>query len=338
MNHKLLALEKFIIKIEPEWKALHEVSDHYLPKLSLLYKKALLKLRESINISMLENEPIVLMDERIDWLSFDIACESAYDIIGDIVFDAGEVSAKYLAYYIATNVMKAAKLKPAPEINIITPEILVTGSFNMRNHDTVKWAQQHVAENIKQINRTSKNAIKSIIANALEKGGSPADTAKMIRRHIGLTDKQMLSVWKYRDKLEKEGVSQTEIKRLEDKFIQNKITERAEIIARTETIAAAAGGQQLHWEDQLSKGNLNNIDLQKEWIVTPDDRLCPICAAMKGERTDINGTFEFGGKAPPRHPRCRCSMGIVERKGQTLEEYMNNEKNQDWTEFDKLFG
>jgi hypothetical protein len=88
----------------------------------------------------------------------------------------------------------------------------------------------------------------------------------------------------------------------------------------------------------MSKGYLNNAEMEKVWIVTPDDRLCPICAAMGDERTAIDGTFAFGGKAPPRHPNCRCAIGLEEKKGHELDTYMETDAGKDWTKVDAHLG
>jgi len=123
-----------------------------------------------------------------------------------------------------------------------------------------------------------------------------------------------------------------------DAEIRRKIRARANMIARTETQAAACAGQQLHWEDQMAKGYLSNEYFQKEWIVTPDDRLCPVCAAMEGKRAPIDGTFDGGYKTPPLHPMCRCSFGLVEIEGKTLEDYAATAEGKDWTAIDQLAG
>ncbi|MEI6080660.1 MAG: polymorphic toxin type 50 domain-containing protein, partial [bacterium] len=57
------------------------------------------------------------------------------------------------------------------------------------------------------------------------------------------------------------------------------------------------------------------------WILTPDDRLCPVCASMSGKLADVKGKFDdpLGGKIeyPPLHPRCRCCCSLVESTGET---------------------
>lgn len=88
---------------------------------------------------------------------------------------------------------------------------------------------------------------------------------------------------------------------------------RAESIARTETMTASNAGQQQLWDQAVEEGLLTG-DEQQEWIVTPDDLLCPICAPMEGQKAPLDGTFEVDGEdidGPPAHPRCRCTIGLT---------------------------
>jgi hypothetical protein len=91
----------------------------------------------------------------------------------------------------------------------------------------------------------------------------------------------------------------------------------------------------MHWQDMANKGYLDKETMKKEWIVTPDDRLCKICAPLKGEKVGIDDAFSWGGKRPTRHPRCRCAFGLVEvlpvKPGTT-----ELEDEGDYTEFDAL--
>jgi hypothetical protein len=341
MSHLLAILDDFICKVEPEWKAMHRVADKRLKAVADIYEKALLRLRTSIDVDKLSEESIAMMADKIDWLIFEAACDEAYDLLGLILVDAGTEAAKYLSsslMRLKTNSVNKAKPIVMPVLEGGEQDIQLTGMFNIRNPRAAAWAATHVGENIRQVNDSTRKGVQVIITDALQHGGHPYETARLIRQHIGLTENQMKGILNYQSKLDEEGRPQAQVDRMIDAQIRRKIRARSVMIARTETQAAACAGQQLHWEDQLSKGYLNNQDFQKEWIVTPDDRLCPICAAMDGKRTDIDGVFEGGNKTPPLHVCCRCSIGIVEREGRTLQEYAGTEIGQDWTKVDRLAG
>jgi len=74
---------------------------------------------------------------------------------------------------------------------------------------------------------------------------------------------------------------------------------RAESIARTELIRAHSEGQL----DALENLGVEEVGVMVEWIVTPDEKVCPKCEAMEGVVLKI----EEARGLIPRHPHCRCS-------------------------------
>jgi SPP1 gp7 family putative phage head morphogenesis protein len=88
---------------------------------------------------------------------------------------------------------------------------------------------------------------------------------------------------------------------------------RAETIARTETMRASNQGQQELWAQAEDAGLLTGKE-EQEWIVTPDDRLCPICEPMDGVTAPMGGSFRLNTgevvDGPPAHPNCRCTIAL----------------------------
>jgi len=74
--------------------------------------------------------------------------------------------------------------------------------------------------------------------------------------------------------------------------------ERAEMISSTEVTKAFARANQVAYRES---GVVDRL----EWRVAADERVCPLCAPLEGQRTSIDGNFDGVG-LPPRHPRCRC--------------------------------
>lgn len=73
---------------------------------------------------------------------------------------------------------------------------------------------------------------------------------------------------------------------------------RAERIAITETTRAYQQGSETAWR-------ASGVVAQMEWQTVRDERVCPQCGPMQGQRAPLGGTFN-GVAAPPRHVRCRC--------------------------------
>ncbi len=78
------------------------------------------------------------------------------------------------------------------------------------------------------------------------------------------------------------------------------------------TINALNLGQQLGWRQARDNGLIDD-SARRFWIVTPDDRLCPECAAVPGMNPDGVGLDEefdtpYGPmEGPTLHPQCRCT-------------------------------
>ena len=89
---------------------------------------------------------------------------------------------------------------------------------------------------------------------------------------------------------------------------------RAELIARTETIAAHAEGQL----DSFERLGVEEVGVEAEWQTAGDDLVCPLCAPLEGVVMPVK---EARGLIP-RHPRCRCSWAPAEK--------LNRQKGQLW--------
>lgn len=85
--------------------------------------------------------------------------------------------------------------------------------------------------------------------------------------------------------------------------------DRAETIARTESMRAAHEGQKQLWRQAEEEGLLNKP--KRTWITTPDDKLCPICEDLDGREAKLEGEYEPGIEGPPAHPNCRCTEGLA---------------------------
>ncbi|MGA2263473.1 MAG: phage minor head protein, partial [Acidobacteriota bacterium] len=97
------------------------------------------------------------------------------------------------------------------------------------------------------------------------------------------------------------------------KYTARLIKERAIGIARTLTIEASNAGQNELWRQAEDDGLIDSRLWQKVWIAAHDERTCPLCGALHGQRRELNGTYPDGAGTPPRHPNCRCSEGLIKR-------------------------
>lgn len=74
---------------------------------------------------------------------------------------------------------------------------------------------------------------------------------------------------------------------------------RAEMLARTEVIAAHAEGQL----NSFDEAGIEGVNLMAEWATAGDDAVCPECDDKQGEEMSID---DARGEIP-LHPNCRCA-------------------------------
>jgi SPP1 gp7 family putative phage head morphogenesis protein len=147
--------------------------------------------------------------------------------------------------------------------------------FDETNPKATEWASQNAADLVGGITESARDEIKDLVEHAFEEQVSVDDLAKQIEEVIGDAN-------------------------------------RAELIARTETMRASNEGQLEAWEQATEDGLLAGNE-QKEWIVTPDDKLCPVCEQMDGVIIPLDEDFDVDGdmiEGPPAHPNCRCTLGL----------------------------
>ena len=141
-------------------------------------------------------------------------------------------------------------------------------------------------------------------------GGLIGTTEKEIREAIAAGIKEGETIDKIAD-------------RVEEKLSPSHILNRAELIARSESIYAANAGAELGY---IQSGVVEG----KQWLIAWDERTCDICLDMEGmtapvgtpiwEKEGLNIgdvqeryhlTFDYTeGEMPfpPIHPRCRCTI------------------------------
>lgn len=188
--------------------------------------------------------------------------------------------------------------------------------LDMVNQRTVDFLRRYKFELVSGLTADSRTALRTTITRAFESGGHPYQQAREIRDAIGLTQRQANAVFNYRDALEAEDRTDEQIDRMVERYADRQLTQRAETIARTETIRASAAGQQEVWRQAVEEGFLLPSQTKRVWVVTPDDRLCEICSAIPELNPDgvgLEETFEteLGPVlSPPVHPNCRCAVSL----------------------------
>lgn len=215
--------------------------------------------------------------------------------------------------------------------------------FDVVSQSVIDLIRRYTFELITGISAEMRTGIREIILSAFQFGGHPREQASQIRSLIGLTGAQVRAIANYRRMLDageylstltrtlrdarydatirrvaRDGATLTrrQISAMVQRYAERSLRYRALMIARTETIRAANGGQLEAWYQAQQQGLLP-IDQRHKWLVATDERLCPSCRAVPGLNPGgvlLGAPFQspLGSVAlPPLHPNCRCSVGLV---------------------------
>lgn len=210
-----------------------------------------------------------------------------------------------------------------------TARPVLTGRFDVTNPAATRWAQERSASLVTEVSRETRAGIRSVIGRAFTAGIAPREAARLIRGLIGLTSRQADAVLAFRGqllrlqgkapgaavetnlrRLSNRGLTAARVEALVERYAGRLLRQRAFLIARTEIMTALGQGLRFLWQQATQAGELDG--LERVWIVTPDDRLCPQCEPLDGARAEVGGAYPGeGGSGPPLHPACRCTEGLA---------------------------
>jgi hypothetical protein len=189
--------------------------------------------------------------------------------------------------------------------------------FNATSPSAVRNAQRYAARRVTEVSKETIAAIRALTVRGFRENIPPRELARIIagrapgtKALVGMHSIQAQAALNYRDALEAAGLASSTVNREMAKYVRRKVAERALNIARTETMTSLNHGRNAQFNTARRKGLIAK-DAEKEWIITPDERLCALCAPMAGVTVRVDKEFETARgsvKAPPLHPSCRCTV------------------------------
>lgn len=268
-------LARALASARRDWRRVHQAADRYEGRLKRIFKKSFSEGRRAVDNKALRRA-LTLRDE-IGVLS---EMSKAIDVFQqELGYDQNNSDAPLTVALYDTLVASARgtekSLKSRLRAAAPSPAEIKGFKFDETNPEALRWARERAAELIGELSDADRRAIRELVEEAFEEQFDVDELADRIADIIG-----------------------------DD--------ERAEVIARTEAMRAANEGQQQLWSQAVEEGLLTGTE-EKEWIVTPDDRLCPLCEPLDGKTVPLKDEFETEqGKidGPPLHPRCRCTLGL----------------------------
>lgn len=189
------------------------------------------------------------------------------------------------------------------------------GEATLQEELAVEWVQQRGMELVKRISQKAKSAVEVTLLDGMREGWSIQRMTREIRTVIGLSDRDAAALARRRRSLEDYGVGTFKRQKDLDRYRDRLLKRRAETIARTEVVAARNQGQ-LHAWQVMQEDNELPRGVERIWIPARNERTCPICITL-GNLAPVPVGKAFLSPdvgrimAPPAHPNCRCSMGLV---------------------------
>ena len=171
----------------------------------------------------------------------------------------------------------------------------------------VRWAEANAARLVTEITKDTEAVIRGLTTWATREGVSGETLARMLRQHIGLTERLSTAVRNYEAGLLADGATPIQALAAADQYAARLRTYRAEMIARTETLAAANAGRLDSYRLAQANGVLGP-DATKVWLASPG--CCALCDDVNGETAPLDEDFSCGETAPPLHPQCRCAVAV----------------------------
>ena len=180
---------------------------------------------------------------------------------------------------------------------------------------SAEYARRHAGALIDDLSAEARDVITETIASGVEGALTPRQMIRAIEDVIGLNDRQATALNTYRNDLIEAGEhTDAQVEQLAGAYADRLLGQRAEMIERTETIAAANRGIEAGWQQAVKEGFLSST-ATRIWIAGPD--ACEICLSIADNDpigleepfVDDDGE-EYDG--PPAHPHCGCTEGLAD--------------------------
>lgn len=286
---------------------IQRAADRKAPAFKRLYIETIQSFRESLSIPAIVD---AFTANRLDRI---------YAMFQPGPFSAADGTVAASLQTVATLAGRASQLQMrVRKADDDDPELPLGGAsvelvFNVENTAGQLWARRQAGRLIQDVDTESLAVVQDVIAEGLRTGEDYGRRAQRIKDAVGLNRRQAGALERYRLALEEAQLVSARVERQTNRYRERLLKARAETIARTETIAASNQGAMMYWETLVQDGTIPRERAFKVWVVTPDDRLCPICEPLAGKEVPLADSFvsKVGMvNAPPAHPNCRCALSL----------------------------
>lgn len=323
-----------ILKAKPslkaQQKALLKIADHYEGKLRRAFIQAVNNVQDAASLKKLaevvQTGSISKVMTALDLDAFSI--------------ELGAFSDEWQEGYIKSGVAAAQQAEDG------TAGANVRFRFDPMNPRSAAFAGGYTYDLIQDVTKKTREAVGAIIESAMKVGKHPYQSAREIKQVVGLDARRAQALAGYRKALEEgssralaldiggnaaasirsayynDSMTQDKINKLVEGYRQRLLRQRAQTIARTESMRAASMGNREAWTQALEQTNQPLASFKRYWIATNDDRTRPDhleIPVINADGVGMNEPFRLpdGGTimfphdpdAPPEQTiNCRCTL------------------------------
>lgn len=170
-----------------------------------------------------------------------------------------------------------------------------------------EFIRDKAARLVVRVSEDQRQAIRDTLMQRYNNEKRPETVVRDLRRSIGLDPRRARALRNFEDKARTEKGRNVDGR--VERYREQLLRDRAETIARTESVAIENQARIEAWDIAANAGDIPS-DSEQEWVTAGEP--CEYCQEMDGQRVSIGGMFmssRYGLiAAPPLHPRCYCMV------------------------------
>lgn len=240
-------------------------------------------------------------------------------------------------------VVTAIAASGASTADFLQSALKVVVSFDQTNEHAVSAMRETKLRVMQGLSQSQMQTIRETLIEGITNGDNPLEQARRFHDAIGLTPNQNKAVASYRRALESnstaalnralrdarfdrsvenalssgEPLSAKQIDKMVNRYIERSVRHRAEVIARTEALAAAHKGNNLMYDQAVATGLLEKERLLRTWNRAKDNRVRDTHDGMQGQQRGHGEAFTSDAGISLMYPgdetapgnetiQCRC--------------------------------
>jgi hypothetical protein len=168
-----------------------------------------------------------------------------------------------------------------------------------------EFIRTRAADLVVRVSREQRTAIRETILERYTREKKPETLVRDLRSIVGLDPRRARALRSFEKELRAKGAKNvaSQVERYKQTLLRN----RAETIARTESVSIENAARVEAWDIADDAGDLGE-NAEMEWVSTGE--ACPRCQEMDGQRAAVGEEFSSTSEGsiayPPLHPNCYC--------------------------------